>query len=102
MREVNRYKTRDITSSTFSDPARWYILKDIMVYHTSPITRHEACFVAAEVGCDCAGSLVSIVKFDTSVVNKHEAAEALGKLRDRSDACMAYAFLKKASGKLFF
>lgn len=92
---IKRYRSRDITTNRFRDPTTWRELSDIMVYHPNPITRHEACFVAAELQIPYAHRLVAVVKFDQSIVNKHEAAEALGKLRDRTDAWMAYVFLRK-------
>ena len=93
---VRQYTTREVTAQGFADPATWRQLADIMVYHPNPITRHEACFVMAELHAPFTHLLVSIVKFDTSVVAKHEAVESLGKIRDREDAWMAYSFLRRA------
>ncbi|MBI2632684.1 HEAT repeat domain-containing protein [Candidatus Pacearchaeota archaeon] len=96
LREINRYRTNQITCLRFEDPKTWPLLADIMIYHKNPITRHEACFISVELGCPYASKLVQIVKYDRSIVVKHEAAEALGKIKDKDDAWMAYTFLRKA------
>lgn len=96
LREINRYKTNQITCSNFKNPKTWPLLRDIMIYHNSPITRHEACFISVELSCPYASKLVQIVKFDISIVVKHEAAEALGKIKEKDDAWMAYTFLREA------
>ena len=95
--KISKYETRDITSQNFKYPSRWKELADILLFHPNPITRHEACFVAADLQILIAHRLISVVKFDTSIVNKHEAAESLGKIKNRDDAWMAYSFLKKTT-----
>ena len=96
---IKGYNTRDLTSQRFSDPKSWVELAAVMTNHPHPVTRHEACFLAAELQIPYVHRLVAVVKFDVSIVNKHEAAESLGKVMDRDDAWMSYVFLSKTTKK---
>ncbi len=97
--EISQYGSGDVTSETFADPRTWRDLGDILLFHPSAVTRHEASFVIADLQVPLAERLISAVKFDTSIVAKHEAAESLGKIEDGDDAWMAYVFLQRASDR---
>lgn len=82
LREISRYEALDITCDRFRDPVSWRDLKDVLIYHPNPVARHEASFVIGELQIeDLIPWLYSVLKFDRSIVAKHEAAEALGRTR---------------------
>ncbi len=97
--EISRYASGSITVQKFRNAQRNPLLlqdlKDILLYHPNPIIRHEAAFIIGELKLPIAHLLIPAVKYDRSIVVKHEAIEALGRTNDYGDACMAYVFLKK-------
>lgn len=97
LREISRYKQSDMTSENFRDPSKWDDLKDILIYHPDPVVRHEVPFIMQELGAVCslyAGFLISVLKFDKSIIAKHEAAEAL-RYVDEHEACRVYRYLTR-------
>ena len=77
---ISKYNA-GITEKDFQDPKKQRDLTDILLYHPDPITRHEAAFIIGEHYQDLYPFLITALKFDTSIVCKHEAAEALGKVK---------------------
>jgi len=96
LRRISRYQSEDMTAEKFSDPSTWTDLKDILIYHPDPIVRHEASFVASQLPYhgNLVPYLISVVKFDQSIVAKHEAIEALGNVGG-SEASKVYRFLSR-------
>jgi hypothetical protein len=92
--EISQYQHSQVTPDRFRDPASWRDLKDILLYHPDQIVRHEAAFVIGAVNAACAPFLIQAIKFDPSLVNKHESAEALGQLTDPELAMVGYRYLK--------
>ena len=93
------YTIDEMVLDYFRDPSTWHDLKDILIYHPDPIVRHEASFIVGELEIeDLASFLSKVIKFDTSIVAKHEAAEALGKAKGR-EAMQAYIFLSKITSE---
>lgn len=83
----------DITSDEFRDASTWEKLRIILRAHPNPITRHEACFIAGELHiADFISDLKDAVVTDPSLVVRHEAIEALGRMKG-SDVPAIDAFL---------
>ena len=96
--EISKYRRIDITRENFgtaiNDRNLYRTLLDISLHHPHSVVRHEASFLLGKLNLTRAiPYLISIVKFDKSIVAKHEAAESLGKLGENSD--LAYEFLKE-------
>lgn len=90
------YNSDNVTVDNFPECSR--DLLDILLYHQSPITRHEAAFVMQKLLEEGKGSiayLISVIKFDTSIVAKHEAVEAMGGASLSYDIHEALRFLHK-------
>ena len=93
LEEISQYTSEDMKLRNFRDPNAWDDLVDILIYHPSSITRHEASFIIAELDDSYLTSrLMQVVKFDRSIVAKHEAVEALG--RTTKDVKRVYQFLR--------
>jgi hypothetical protein len=92
---VKRFGHSDVTMDRFRRPGTWGMLRDILLYHPDQIVRHEAAFVIGAVNADCAPFLIQALKFDPSIVNKHESAEALGQLTDPDLAIVGYRYLRR-------
>ncbi|MBI2148393.1 HEAT repeat domain-containing protein [Candidatus Woesearchaeota archaeon] len=94
-RRISKYTVDKVNANKFRDPSKWFDLRDLLLYHPDPIVRHEASFVIGELGnTGLEPYLMTVIKFDNSIVAKHEAAEALGRMQGR-DAYYAYKFLLK-------
>ena len=77
-----KYNSDNVTIDNFKDANNWDILKDILLYHPSQITRHEASFVIGELKIiEFIPLLMKVVLYDSSIVARHEAIEALGKMK---------------------
>lgn len=83
----------DISVEQFRDPATWETLRTVLRAHPNPITRHEACFFAGEMEItSLIPALQEAATKDPSIVVRHEAIEALGRMA--ADANAVDAFLK--------
>ena len=92
--KISRYKTKDVSAllrqNINSDNSYWRILTQatyILFHHPNPISRHESAFVLGELKYRCGVDQVTsisnlrlVVRRDSSMVVKHEAAEALGEI----------------------
>ena len=79
---ILKYNSDNVTIGDFKDPKTWNILKDILLYHPSQITRHEASFVMGELRItEFIPLLMQVILSDSSIVARHEAIEALGKMK---------------------
>ncbi len=95
--EISKYKFSEINKKHFgnaiNDNNLYKLLIDIMLYHPNLVVRHEASFLLGELEIkEAIPSLMNVVKFDKSIVAKHEAIEAIRKLGKNIDS--VYEFLK--------
>lgn len=98
---ANTYNSENVNIKNFSKGKDWRDLLDVQLYHPSSITRHEASFVIGELvsqGTFPVEILFTVVKFDNSIVAKHEAVEAIGRAVTPNSVVNAYRFLRKISG----
>ena len=74
----------DIELEQFRDPDTWKDLQYILHAHPNPVTRHEACFVAGELKIeDLIPGLKEAAIGEKSLVVRHEAIEALGRIGEQ-------------------
>jgi len=104
--EISKYNADDITFEKFKDPRRLEELKDILIYHPNQIIRHEAAFIIGELANKglpvLIEYLIPVIKFDKSIVAKHEAVEALGRVNHPNDIVNAYRFLCRLTTRKFY
>jgi len=92
-KKISKYTWQEVNPVTFRDSETWPILKDILLYHPNPIVRHEASYIIGDFNIhDLVPALIESVKYDPSIVAKHESAEALGFIKGDA-AVSAYNFL---------
>lgn len=92
--EICEHSWKQVNPNTFMDSESWPILKNIILYHPNPIVRHEASYIAGDLNIyDLVPVLIDAVKYDLSIVGKHEAVEALGFIKGPA-AKQAHDFIK--------
>lgn len=92
--EVCKYEWGNIKWHTFRNQESWSLLKDILLFHPNPIVRHEAAYMIGDFNIyDLVPALIDSIKYDKSIVAKHESAEALSFIKGPV-ALTAYNFLK--------
>ncbi|MBI3459112.1 HEAT repeat domain-containing protein [Candidatus Azambacteria bacterium] len=93
LEEIDKYRSYDLRPKKFLKDK--LLLRDVLLFHSSPITRHEAAFTIGHFGLfELMPFLMYVIKNDESVIVQHEACEALGEMKGCA-AKEAYNFLNK-------
>ena len=93
LKEISTYTWREVNPHTFKNKETWETLRLILLHHPNPIVRHEAAYIIGDFNIhDLVPALIESVKYDPSIVAKHESAEAMAFIKGEA-AKIAYDFL---------
>ena len=70
--DIAKIKSHELRDIKIRTPSNWRLFRDVLLFHPSPIARHEAAFYVGEFGIsELFPLLIYAVENDKSLVVKH-------------------------------